>query len=200
VDALDEPPGEEPDRDASLVDGLRRRDASAFDAVYARHEQGVYRFLSRLSGRRDVAEDLFQETWLKVARHAETLAPDTDLAAWIFTIARNCFRSHRRWAFLDLTRLAELGREPPPLPTSPEQDAAARASAEAVSRAWSALGVAHREVLLLSVVEGLEAARIAEVLSITPEAVRQRLHRARAELAARLEREDMRRGTRGGAR
>jgi len=188
--------------DAALIEGLRRRDASAFDAVYALHEPRVFRFLLRLAGRREVAEDLFQETWLKVARHAGDLAPDTDLVAWIFTIARNCYRSYRRWALLDLTRIAELGREPlPPVP-SPEKDAAARASAAAVSRAFSHLSAPHREVLLLAAVEGLDTTQIALVLGLTPEAVRQRLHRARSELAGKLEREDAspRRAIQGGAR
>lgn len=188
--------------DAELVERLRRREPAAFDAVYARHEPRVFRFLLRLSGRREVAEDLFQETWLKVARHAGDLAPDTDLVAWLFTVARNAYRSYRRWALLDLTRIAELGREPSlPVP-APDRDAEARASAAAVSRALQRVSAAHREVLLLAVVEGLETARVAEVLALTPEAVRQRLHRARAELAEKLEREDasLRRGIEGGPR
>lgn len=188
--------------DAELVERLRRREPAAFDAVYARHEPRVFRFLLRLSGRREVALDLFQETWLSVARHAGELAPDTDLLAWLFTIARNRYRSYRRWALLDLTRLAELGREPAPPSPSPEKDAAARASALSVSQAFQRLSAAHREVLLLSIVEGLETARVAEVLGLTPEAVRQRLHRARSELAEKLEKEDasLREGMKGDAR
>lgn len=185
-----------------LVERLRRREPAAFDAVYARYEPRILRFLLRLSGKREVAEDLFQETWIQVARHAGDLTPDTDLVAWIFTIARNRYRSHRRWAMLDLTRIAELGREPTdPVPT-PDRDAAARASAAAVNRALQRLSAAHREVLLLAVVEGLETARVAEVLGLTPEAVRQRLHRARADLAEKIEKEDasLRRDIEGEAR
>ncbi|NUP11933.1 MAG: RNA polymerase sigma factor [Polyangiaceae bacterium] len=189
-------------RDAALVDGLRRRDPAAFDALYARHEPAIFRFLWRLSGRRDVAEDLFQETWLSVARHAERLTDDTDIVAWLFTIARNRYRSYRRWALLDLTRIAELGREPVDDVRSPEHDVDARNSAAAVSRALGRLSATHREVLLLAVVEGLAPRQVAAVLGLTPEAVRQRLHRARAELTSKLEREvgTLRRGIEGGTR
>jgi RNA polymerase sigma-70 factor (ECF subfamily) len=180
----------EPPSDAALVAGLRRREQPAFDAVYARYHARIHRFLLRLSGRRDVAEDLFQEAWLSVARAAGDLAPDTDLCAWLFTVARNRYRSYRRWALLDTSRLAELALEPEDPGPDPDRDAAARAEAAAVSRAFDRLSPSHREVLLLAGVEGLEPARIGEVLGLRPDAVRQRLHRARAELAARLEKED----------
>lgn len=177
--------------DEALVEGLRRNEPAAFDAAYTRHGPHLYRFLHRLTGRRDLAEDLFQETWIAVARNAARLEPNTDLTAWLFTIARNRYRSYRRWAVLDLTRLAALGDEPrePPAP-GPAERAEARQKAEALERAIAKLSVAHREVLLLAGVEGLEPAQIAEVLGQKPEAVRQRLHRARAELAAILEKED----------
>jgi RNA polymerase sigma-70 factor, ECF subfamily len=179
-----------PDDDA-LVEGLRRNEPAAFDAAYARHGGRLYRFLHRLTGRRDLAEDLFQETWISVARSAARLEPDTDLTAWLFTVARNRYRSYRRWAVLDLTRLAALADEPRAAPPpGPDALAETRASADALERAIGRISAAHREVLLLAAVEGLEPAQIAAVLGERPETVRQRLHRARAELAAKLERED----------
>src|SRR5881392_190449 len=73
-----------------MIDGLRRGDRAAFDVAYARYRARVYAFLLRLSRKRDVAED-------------------TDLAAWLFTVARNQFVSWRRWAALDLSRLVAIG-------------------------------------------------------------------------------------------
>jgi RNA polymerase sigma-70 factor (ECF subfamily) len=195
-------PSPAPTTDAALVAGLRRREQAAFDAVYARYQARIHCFLLRLSGRRDVAEDLFQEAWLSVARSAGDLAEDTDLAAWLFTIARNRYRSFRRWALLDTSRLAELALEPGDASPLPDRDVAARAAAAAVSRAFERLSASHREVLLLAGVEGMEPARIGEVLGLRADAVRQRLHRARAELADRLEKEDasLRPALAGGAR
>src|SRR6185295_7102544 len=168
--------------DAALVDRLRRGEREAFRALYARFAQASFGFLLRLAGRRDAAEDLHQEVWLSIARHTSRLAPDTDLAAWIFTVARNRFCSSRRRAD----------------PTAPAADAAALdrqlAPASAahdpgwrdLERALAALPEMHREVLLLVGVEGLEIGQAAEVLAIRPEAARQRLARARAALAEAL--------------
>ena len=91
------------------VRALRNGDAAAFDAAYALYHRRIYDFLYRLSGRRDLAEDLFQETFIKLARHATTLREDTELGAWLFTVARNAYRSHRRWV-LDLWIWCAAGR------------------------------------------------------------------------------------------
>src|SRR5512138_3927389 len=108
-----------PAADAALVDRLRRGERAAFRELHARFAQASFGFLVHLAGRRDVAEDLHQEVWLSIARHAARLAPDTDLAAWIFTVARNRFVSSRRRA--DLTGPAPDGAAtelaPGPLPS-----------------------------------------------------------------------------------
>jgi RNA polymerase sigma factor (sigma-70 family) len=165
--------------DAELVDRLRRCDRAAFRELYARFAQPTFAFLMRLARRRDAAEDLQQETWLAVARHAARLAPDSDLGAWIFTVARNQFRSWRRRA---------------PEPTADEADVELAAARDPVAgagdvdleRALAALPEMHREILLLVGVEGLSTDRAAQVLAIRPDAARQRLARARAALAEAL--------------
>jgi len=171
-----------------LVDALRRGDAAAFDAVYAKYRARILGFLLRLSRRRDVAEDLFQETFCKLARNAPRLAEDTDLAAWLFRVARNAWVSHRRWAMLDLSRLVAVGEDA--LPAGPAVDAEARSDAarrvSQLEQALASLPAGSREVLLLVGVEGFEQEQAAEVLGITYEALRQRLARARAQLAERL--------------
>lgn len=188
--------------DAALVARLRRRDARAFDEVYARYHGRLWSFLARLAGRRDVAEDLFQDTWMQVARHAERLEEGTDLRAWLFTIARNRYRSHRRWSVLDLRRVTLFAAEPEKEAAGPEGAAAARADVAAVEEALGELAPAHREVLLLAAVEGLDAAQVAAVLEIREDAARKRLSRARAELAAWLEKREARKqkGALGGSR
>ncbi|HEY8087761.1 MAG TPA: RNA polymerase sigma factor [Polyangiaceae bacterium] len=175
--------------DQPLVDALRRGDSSAFDRVYVKYRPRIYGFLLRLSGRQHVAEDLFQETWLKLARHAPRLAEDTDLPAWLFTVARNAWVSHRRWSALDLSRLVALDEDSPLLGKA--QDAEARADASRgvarLERAIASLPAASREVLLLVGVEGFEQEQAAGMLGITYAALRQRLARARAQLAEKLE-------------
>jgi len=171
-----------------LVDGLRRGDATAFDAVYARYRARILGFLLRLSRRRDVAEDLFQETFMKLARHAHRLEEDTDLAAWLFLVARNAWVSHRRWSTLDLSRLVAF--EDDALPALPASDGEARTDASRrvaqLEQALASLPPGSREVLLLVAVEGFEQDQAAKILGISYEALRQRLSRARAQLAERL--------------
>jgi RNA polymerase sigma-70 factor (ECF subfamily) len=181
VAAADAP---DPSAEADLVAGLRAGDSAAFTAVYARHGPAMFRFLVRLCGRRELAEDLFQELWVRVARHARRLRPDTQLGPWLYAVARNLVRSHARWSVGDAAGLAALARwwyfEAPasaPLDAAVAADAARRLEA-GIAR----LPVSGREVLLLVVVEGLAVDDAARVLAITPEAARQRLHRARAEL------------------
>jgi RNA polymerase sigma-70 factor (ECF subfamily) len=166
-----------------LVERLRSGDGGALADVYARYHERIWSFLLRLSGRRHLAEDLFQETWLAVARGARRLRDDTDLRAWLFTVARNRHRSYRRWAALDIARLLELGSGPAEQARAPDQDAEARAAAARAEAAFAQLSDAHREVLLLVVGEGLDAPQAGVVLGLSPEAVRQRLRRARMELA-----------------
>ena len=171
-----------PSADTALVDRLRRGDRAAFRDLYGRFAQATFGFLLRLAGRRDVAEDLHQEVWLGIARHAARLEADTDLAAWIFTITRNRFLSARRRA-----DPAALAGDPAAL----ERHAAAPAPTDDpacrdLERALASLPEVHREILLLVGVEGLDAAQAAAVLSIRPDAARQRLARARAALAAAL--------------
>src|SRR3569832_2476309 len=86
-----------PPADAALVERLRRGERGAFRELYARFAQPTFGFLLRLAGRRDAAEDLHQEVWLSVARHAARLQPVSVFGAWFFSVARNCFRSLWRW-------------------------------------------------------------------------------------------------------
>jgi RNA polymerase sigma-70 factor (ECF subfamily) len=171
-----------------IVDGLRRGERGAFDAAYDRHRARVFGFLLRLARRRDVAEDLLQETWLRLARAAPSLAEDTDLAAWLFTVARNQFVSWRRWAALDLSRLVTMGDEP--IASAEPSPADATDATRSMARLEAALGslpAAQREVLLLVGVEGFDQEQAAEILGVRYDALRQRLSRARAELAGALE-------------
>jgi RNA polymerase sigma factor (sigma-70 family) len=174
-------------QDGPLVAGLRRGDAASFEVVYQRYRGPLYGFLRRAVRRDDVAEDLFQETWMALARAAPALREDTDLAAWLFTVARNGFRSHLRWARLDLSRWIALTDDICPTSAPGPEVATSQARlVAAVEEALARLPAAHREVLLLVAVEGLEQSQVAEVLGISYAALRQRLTRARAALAELL--------------
>lgn len=189
-----------PEDDAVLVAQLRAQERGAFDRLYALHRERIWVFLLRLSGRRDEAEDLFQETWVQAARHAHRLEEGSRLLPWLFTIARNQYRSARRFLFFDFRKRETFSLEPSEAPRDPEALVLDLEEARRLEAALSSLSDPHREVLLLAHVEGLPTGDIAGVLGQTEEAVRKRLSRARAELRQTLERAEKRAAPSQGAR
>jgi len=167
--------------DRDLVLALRRRDPGAFDELYRTYGERIWQLLVRLSGSAEKAEDLFQETWLSAARHAHALREDTAPLAWLCTIARNKFKNSLRARAFEIKKRESFAWVQPPA-TRPDDAADARLRSERVASAFFRLPEAHREVLLLCALEGLDSAHVARVLGTTEEAVRKRLSRARAEL------------------
>jgi len=168
-------------------DGLRRGEPAAFDSVFAAYRRRLYGYLVRMTRRRDVAEDLLQDTFLRLAQHARRLAPDTRLGAWLFTVA------HRRvisWSRAQAVRAQLAGdipaREADTGDRSPLSALVDSQAQVALERAFAELAPPYREVALLVGVEGLQPAEVAEILGLKPDAIRQRLARARAQLAAAL--------------
>jgi RNA polymerase sigma-70 factor, ECF subfamily len=172
------------DREAelSLVGRLREGDAAAFDLVHAEFNARLFNFLSRLCRRRDVAEDLLEETWLRLVTHASRLNDDTRLGPWLFTVARNLYVSQCRRGSLEDPQPGALLSLWPADGASPFEETAARQLEERLDAAVAELPPAYREVLQLVSVEGLRPAEAAEVCGVSPETMRQRLSRARARL------------------
>ena len=172
-----------------LVVRLKAGDPAAFEAIYEAYRPRVFGFLVRLSRRRDVAEDLLEETWLRLVTRSETLADDARLGPWLFTVARNLYYSWRRSRAVDASRTSELD----PTWPAPERgespfEAAARAELErGVEAALARLSLRDRELLLLVGVEGLTPSEAADACGIPAVTLRARLHRARERLAAEMD-------------
>ena len=187
----------DPGTESALLERLRDGDVLAFDAIHTAFNRRLFTFLLRLSRRRDVAEDLLEETWLRMVKHAPRLRPDTHLGPWLFNVARNLYVSYVRARLLEESAAASLMALWPSMPerASPFEEAAASELERRVERALAALPATSREILLLIAVAGLDHSEAADVCGITPEAVRQRLSRARTQLARALD-EDERRSRR----
>jgi RNA polymerase sigma-70 factor (ECF subfamily) len=172
--------------EADWVAGLRRGEPGAFDAVFSAYRRRIYGYLVRMTRRREAAEDLLQETFLRLAQHAKRLDADTRLGAWLFTVAHRLVQS---WGRAEAVR-AQLGGDlplPEPVATRSPLEAVADSQTQlALERAFAALAPVYREVALLVGVEGMQPAEVAEVLGIRADAVRQRLARARAQLSELL--------------
>jgi RNA polymerase sigma-70 factor (ECF subfamily) len=177
------------DRDGErlLVSRLRAGDTGAFDDVYDAYRPRVFAFLLRMTRSRPLADDLLDETWLRLVRHASRLLPDTRLGPWLFTVARNLYWSYRRDSLVEEASVPELSLWPYRSAwPSPFDFAAAGELERRIERALSQLSPQYREVVLLVGHEGLTPTDAAVVCGISAEALRQRLSRARASLAEKL--------------
>ena len=175
------------DSELELVRQARAGDTAAFDAVHALFDTRLFGFLARLTGNRDVAQDLLEETWLRFVAHADRLHPDTRLGPWLFAVARNLHVSYCRSRAVELSHAeAGIALWPAIAPASPFEHAAGQEFERRLEAAIASLPVLLRDVLLIVGIEGLRPAEAAQVCGISPEALRQRLKRARALLQHRL--------------
>ena len=173
-----------PNPDLEALALLRRRDARGFDQAYAKYGGRLFSFLSRLVGgrQRQLAEDLLQQTFLKLAEHGPELRADSDLRAWLFTVARH--------AFLGQLRSSRHEVESPSLELIADYsaDAEVRLMLGDVEQALGRLRIEDRELLLLVGAEGLEPMTVARMLGVEPATLRKRLARARQRLLQELAR------------
>lgn len=171
-----------------MVEGLRRGERAAFDAAYAHFRPRIYGFLWRLARDPEVAMDLVQDTFTSLARSASRLEQGTRLGAWLFTVARNAWISHKRWSRLDVSRLAVQADDLalPSAARGPDDSVDAARERVRLERAIAQLPDDQREVLLLVAVEGMSHEEAGGILGVTPENARKRLSRARAALAEKM--------------
>src|SRR5262245_65360218 len=98
----------DPDGELEIVSRLRTGDPEAFEAIHDAFNGRLFNFLLRLSNRREVAEDLLEETWLRLVKHSRRLRPETRLGAWLFTVARHLHVSYCRSRLLEDSHTADL--------------------------------------------------------------------------------------------
>jgi RNA polymerase sigma-70 factor, ECF subfamily len=173
-----------PNPDEKILRLLGRRDPHGFDLAYAQYGARLFSFLTRLLGygQQSQAEDLLQQTFLRLAERGPELRPDSDLRAWLYTVARNAFLGQMRGQkqaaeAVNLELVADYA-----------PDAEARLMLGDVEQALSRLRLDDRELLLLVGAEGLEPLTVARMLSVEPATLRKRLARARQRLLQELER------------
>lgn len=177
--------------DEDLLGRARAGDAEALETLILRYQPRVYRYGMSMCRDSEDASDIAQETLLAMARSVGDFRGESSVGSWLFTIARRfCLRKRRRSKFapaqehsLDALGPETTGGLSDPAP-GPEQEAASNEIRAALTAAIDALEPAQREVLVLRDVEGLSAPEVADVLGLSVQAVKSRLHRAR--VAVRL--------------
>lgn len=154
---------------------------AVFERLYADHATPILNYLFRLTGDSATAEDLLQETFVRVWGARADYPRLHNPRAWVYRIATNLARDHARRARLLawLPFRAETDPEPALIQTD---DPADPLEAAQVQRALRQLREEHRVPLVLYTCQHLSVAEIAETLQISPDAVKQRLVRAREHL------------------
>jgi RNA polymerase sigma-70 factor (ECF subfamily) len=179
--------------DETLLAAARGGDARALETLLERHEGQVYRFGMKMCGDPDDAKDVLQETLLAMARGVRDFRGASSISTWLYTIARSyCIKKRRRSKFAPAEERSldtDVGVEADDLAdtrASADEALVGKEVERALEQAIDSLEPMYREVLLLRDVEGLTAPEVAEVLGVTPQAVKSRLHRARLAVRERV--------------
>jgi len=181
--------------DEQLMRRFQRGEARAFETLMLRHRTPVYAFLLRLTGERTRAEDLVQETFLRLVKGAAAWEPRAGVRTWLFTIARHlAVDASRRQVFRAVESLDAPGadgqghRHPPPAATGPAPDEAAEAARlrPRLEAALAALPAEQREVFLLREHAGLGFAEIAGATGVNENTAKSRMRYALLALRERL--------------
>ena len=176
--------------DAELLTRSRERDADAFGQLVERHKDQIVNYLARLTGCRDRAEDIAQETFVRFYKQLHHYREEGTLSAYLFRIATNLVRSEerrkRRWKLLQPILTYGGFYEGHASPASPQTDALASEEHRQVTRALASLDVLFRAPLVLREIEGLSYQEIAVALGCSEGTVKSRLHRGRHLLKERL--------------
>jgi RNA polymerase sigma-70 factor, ECF subfamily len=180
------------DDTSSLAAGLRRRDPELLDRLIEQFQHRLYRYLIFLTGDRALAEDLFQETWIRVLERGYQYNAKCKFESWLFTIARNLVIDvSRRKKIRSLEELGDAEGDhhyelPDEHATSALQLLVARENEQAVQLSLLKIPAYYREVLLLRFHEELGLEEIATVLSTPLSTVKSRLYRGLEALKSAL--------------
>ncbi|MFO0660704.1 MAG: sigma-70 family RNA polymerase sigma factor [Polyangiaceae bacterium] len=182
----------QPLSDAELLVLAKTGDEKSVEALLERYAPTLFRFATKMCSNQDDASDVVQETLIAAARGLRDFRGESSLSTWFFTVARSfCIKKRRTSKFaptstLSLDQDSAAAAETSP-GDSPEQSAERTELADRLRTVIDSLDETNREVLLLRDAEGLTAPEVATVLGLSVEAVKSRLHRARAEVRTKME-------------
>jgi RNA polymerase sigma-70 factor (ECF subfamily) len=170
----------------AVAEGLKRQEAGLLDELIVRYQHRLLRYLLFLTGNREMAEDLFQEVWMRVLTRGGQFNGKARFETWLFTIARNLVIDHKRKRTMaSLDELVETGSEEDrPInievadnhPTPFDQFSSIE-DREHIAAALLQLDTLYREVLVLRFHEEMTLDEIAKVTQAPLSTVKSRLYR-----------------------
>src|SRR5882757_8190790 len=182
-------------RDRADMERLAAGQDTALNDLMERHATPLFHFLCRMVGNEDDANDLAQETFVRVFKSCKSFRTEQRFSTWLFTIAANLARNHFRWRSrhpnlsLDAENPAteqSLGSSLAANNPAPNDEALTAERAQAVRLAVGKLPEDLREAIVLCEWEERSVAEAATILETTPKAVESRLYRGRGILRERF--------------
>lgn len=174
--------------DEALMLAYGRGDGSAFEALYARHRGGLFRYLQRHLRQPALAEELFQDVWIRLIGARERYRPEAKFSTWLYQIASNRLTDHwraigRQGSFVEA---GDERAEREPDPATPEREMTEFEQRRRLQLALEELPPDQREVVLLRLDRELPLEEIAQITGVGRETVKSRLRYAMDKLRARL--------------
>jgi RNA polymerase sigma-70 factor (ECF subfamily) len=172
--------------DSALMLRYRDGDVAAFEALYFRHKDSLYRYLLRLSLNRDTADDVFQEVWGRIIKSRRNYRPTAKFSTFLYKVAHNCFIDYVR---RNKRHKQEADVDPDTQPSTaydPELSAEKAFAVKRMHRALRLLPEEQRDVFLLYEEAGLAIDVIANITGANRETVKSRLRYAVAKLKTHL--------------
>ncbi len=177
----------------AIAKGLKRNDPELLDQLIETYQHRLLRYLLFLTGKREVAEDLFQETWMRVLLRGAQYNGKARFDTWLFTIARNLVIDlSRKRQMASLDEMSEAGEDERPFEVaidgpSPFEQFASREDRAEVAAVLLKLEPNYREVLTLRFHEEMSLEEIASVTRAPLSTVKSRLYRGLAALKPEVE-------------
>ena len=178
---------------AAIAHGLKKQNPELLDELIELYQHRLLRYLLFLTGKREVAEDLFQETWMRVLLRGSQYNGKARFDTWLFTIARNLVIDlSRKRTMASLDEMSEGGEDDRPFEIamsgpSPLEQFQSREDCAEVSQVLLKLESNYREVLVLRFYEELSLEEIATVTKAPLSTVKSRLYRGLAALKPEME-------------
>ncbi|MDE1178082.1 MAG: RNA polymerase sigma factor [Edaphobacter sp.] len=177
---------------AAIARGLKRQDTELLDHLIEQYQHRLLRYLLFLTGRRETAEDLFQETWMRVLLRGAQYNGKARFDTWLFTIARNLVIDlSRKRTMASLEEMSEQNEDDRPFEVafegpSPLEQFQSRENSAEVGQILLTLEPAHREVLILRFYEEMSLEDISTMTRAPLSTVKSRLYRGLASLRPEL--------------
>jgi len=175
--------------DHDIIRRAQAGDLGAFEVLYSKYAQRVYRTALAILGSSQTAEEVLQDCFLRAYKHLHTLNGDPSVSPWLHRVAVNLCYSHLRGNYRaratvsleSLSNYLSLGSAP-----SPEEDAHRSEVETAIKRGLASLSFKHRAVIILHYLQGFSLEDIAYVLNCPVGTVKSRLYHARKMLSGQL--------------